>query len=87
MMCDGGKHYHVVAAVAQKLGLPATTECMKSLRLVGVPYVVAPYDADSQLAYIAKSGTIWVVWKVDRDYIFLVVPVDNIMENKAVPFQ
>jgi hypothetical protein len=46
MLCDGGKHYHVAAAVAQKLGLPATTECMKALRLVGVLYVVAPYDAD-----------------------------------------
>jgi 5'-3' exonuclease len=60
---------------------------MKALRLVGVPYVVAPYDAGSQLAYIAKSGTIWVVWKVDRDFIFPVVPVENIMQNKAVLFR
>ena len=59
---------------------------MKALRLVGVPYVVAPYDADSQFAYIAKSGTIWAVWKVDRDFIFRIVPVENIMENKAVLF-
>jgi hypothetical protein len=46
MLCDGGKHYHVAAAVAQKLGLPATTECMKALHLVRVPYVAAPYDVD-----------------------------------------
>jgi hypothetical protein len=40
MLCDGGKHYRVASAVAQTLGLPATTECMTALRLVGVPYCV-----------------------------------------------
>jgi hypothetical protein len=51
MLYNGGKPGLLVAAAALQLGWPTTTiEYRKALRLAGVPYVVVPYEADSQLA-------------------------------------
>jgi hypothetical protein len=62
MLYDSGKHYHVVATVAHKLGLPATIECLKALHLMGFPSVVDPYEASPHLADNAKNGTKWAVY-------------------------
>ncbi|KAF2170692.1 hypothetical protein M409DRAFT_19507 [Zasmidium cellare ATCC 36951] len=42
-------------------------ELIEELRRMDVPYVVAPYEADSQLAYLEKQGTINGVISEDSD--------------------
>ena len=42
-------------------------ELIEELKRLDVPYVVAPYEADSQLAYLEKQGTISGVLSEDSD--------------------
>lgn len=42
-------------------------ELIEELKRLDVPYVVAPYEADSQLAYLEKQGTINGVLSEDSD--------------------
>eukprot|EP00873_Tetraselmis_striata_P020827 jgi/Tetstr1/441091/TSEL_029359.t1 len=35
----------------------------------GIKYFIAPYEADSQLALLAKAGVVWAVATVDADFI------------------
>ncbi|KAJ3293341.1 Rad2 nuclease [Borealophlyctis nickersoniae] len=42
-------------------------EFIKALRSENVEYMVAPYEADSQLAYLAKSGVVAAVISEDSD--------------------
>ena len=50
-----------------------TDECIKvvisKLRMAGMPYVVAPYEADAQLAWLSEKGHIWAALTVDSDFI------------------
>lgn len=66
---DGAAPDALAKAAAQKLGWPATLACIDALRRAGVAYLVAPYEADSQLAYMASQGTIDSAWTVDSDFI------------------
>eukprot|EP00798_Chlamydomonas_sp_ICE-L_P004961 gene4961-34741_t len=48
------------------------TPCMakqliEALKAVGVSYVVAPYEADAQLAYLAINGHVWAILTEDSD--------------------
>ena len=54
---------------AVSLGWPAVKACLAELRKWGIPYVVAPYEADCQLAHLASSGLIWAAVTVDSDFI------------------
>jgi exonuclease-1 len=42
-------------------------EMIEELKAAGIPYVVAPYEADSQLAYLEQQGTIHGVLSEDSD--------------------
>jgi exonuclease-1 len=42
-------------------------ELIEELKVLNVPYVVAPYEADSQLAYLERQGTISGVLSEDSD--------------------
>eukprot|EP00624_Nannochloropsis_granulata_P006604 evm.model.NODE_49765_length_66778_cov_45.246429.11 len=44
-------------------------ELMKALRAAGVRYVVAPYEADAQLAYLSRKGVVDIVITEDSDTI------------------
>jgi len=54
---------------AVSLGWPAVQATISVLRKHGIPYLVAPYEADSQLALLAKGGHVWAVATVDSDFI------------------
>lgn len=41
----------------------------QALRHYGVAYVVAPYEADAQLAYLARTGVVELVISEDSDTI------------------
>jgi flap endonuclease-1 len=42
-------------------------DCKQLLNLMGLPVVQAPQEADSQCAYLAKSGIVWAVLTEDMD--------------------
>jgi exonuclease-1 len=42
-------------------------EMIEELKAAGIPYVVAPYEADSQLTYLEQQGTIQGVLSEDSD--------------------
>nr|POE48779.1 exodeoxyribonuclease 1 [Quercus suber] len=42
-------------------------ELIEELKLLGVPYIVAPYEADSQLVYLEKQGIISGIVSEDSD--------------------
>ena len=54
---------------AIKLGWPAVKAVVAELRKLGLPYIIAPYEADAQLALLANSGAVWAVATVDADFI------------------
>ena len=41
--------------------------CVQALKQAGIPYVVAPYEADAQMAYMARSGIVDLVITEDSD--------------------
>jgi exonuclease-1 len=40
---------------------------MQALKSEGVSFVVAPYEADAQMAYLARSGQVQLVVTEDSD--------------------
>ena len=60
---------------------PMQLETIKELRKCGFSYVVAPYEADPQLAYMARRGVVDVVLTVDSDLIALGTPVTVLNVN------
>lgn len=48
---------------------PATTAGagLQELKVQGVAFLVAPYEADAQMAYLARSGTVQLVVTEDSD--------------------
>ena len=42
---------------------------IRKLRSAGIPYLVSPYEADAQLAYLSKHGIVDVVIAEDSDLI------------------
>jgi 5'-3' exonuclease len=51
------------------LGWPAVHATISVLRKHGIPNLVAPYEADSQLALLAKACHVWAVATVDAYFI------------------
>lgn len=39
----------------------------QALKEVGVSFIVAPYEADAQMAYLALHGDVWAVVTEDSD--------------------
>eukprot|EP00873_Tetraselmis_striata_P035158 jgi/Tetstr1/455422/TSEL_042254.t1 len=54
---------------AISLGWSAVAAVVRLLRQHGIKYFIAPYEADSQLALLAKAGVVWAVATVDADFI------------------
>jgi exonuclease-1 len=52
-----------------RLGFATVHAVVCQLRLIGVQYIIAPYEADAQLAYLACKGLIWAASTVDSDFI------------------
>ncbi|KIY72069.1 PIN domain-like protein [Cylindrobasidium torrendii FP15055 ss-10] len=42
-------------------------QCIKALKAQGVQYVVAPYEADAQLAYLERTGAVDAILTIDSD--------------------
>ena len=51
------------------LGWPAVKAVISRLREQGIPYVIAPYEVDSQLAMLSKIGAVCAVATIDADFI------------------
>ena len=51
------------------LGWPAVEAVIGLLRQYGIPYIVAPYEADVQLALLCEESMVWGVTTVDSDFI------------------
>ena len=54
---------------AVSLGWAAVEAVITLLRQHGIPYIVAPYEADAQLALLSRQGLIWAAATVDSDFI------------------
>ncbi|EJD51765.1 PIN domain-like protein [Auricularia subglabra TFB-10046 SS5] len=61
------------SAVAYKASVVVTTQMVtqtiKILRAAGIPYLVAPYEADAQLAFLDRVGLIDAVYSEDSDLV------------------
>ena len=54
---------------ATKITSVAVRAVVSKLREKGFPYVVAPYEADAQLAWLSQEGHIWAALTVDTDLV------------------
>ena len=50
-------------------------ECKKLLRLMGVPYLVAPTEAEAQCAVLARAGKVYAAASEDMDTLTFNAPV------------
>lgn len=59
-------------------------QCMDLLTLMGIPYIIAPEEADSQCAYLAKMGLVDAVMTEDMDILTFGSPkiVRNLTSHK-----
>jgi flap endonuclease-1 len=60
-------------------------QCKELLEMMGVPYIVAPEEADSQCAYLAKTGLVDAVFTEDMDILTFGAPkiVRNLTSHKV----
>ena len=56
-------------AAAAKLTDEAVREVISELSEHGIAHVVAPYEADAQLAWMSDQGLIWAAATVDSDFV------------------
>ena len=50
-------------------------ECRRLLRLMGVPYIVAPTEAEAQCAELARAGKVFAAASEDMDTLTFAAPV------------
>lgn len=64
-------------------------ECQELLRLMGIPYIEAPEEADSQLAYLCKENLVYAVLTEDMDILTFGSPriIRNLTNNKKIPIE
>jgi flap endonuclease-1 len=64
-------------------------QCRELLLLMGIPYVDAPEEADSQLSYLCKNNMVYAVLTEDMDILTFGSPsiIRNISSNKKIPIQ
>ncbi|PMD42745.1 flap endonuclease-like protein 1 [Hyaloscypha variabilis F] len=51
------------------------TECQRLLKLMGVPYIIAPTEAEAQCAVLAKAGKVYAAASEDMDTLCFDSPV------------
>lgn len=50
-------------------------ECQKLLKIMGIPYIVAPSEAEAQCAALAKAGKVYAAGSEDMDTLTFGTPV------------
>lgn len=66
-----------------------TDQCRELLELMGVPYIDAPQEADSQLSYLCKSNMVYAVLTEDMDILTFGSPriIRNLTSSKKIPLE
>ena len=64
-------------------------QCRELLNAMGIPYVDAPEEADSQLSYLCKSNKVYAVLTEDMDILTFGSPriIRNLTTNKKQPLE
>lgn len=64
-------------------------QCRELLQLMGIPYIDAPEEADSQLAYLCKNNMVYAVLTEDMDILTFGSPriIRNLTSSKKIPFE
>jgi len=64
-------------------------QCRELLRLMGIPYVDAPEEADSELAYLCRENMVYAVLTEDMDILTFGSPriIRNLSSNKKPPIE
>jgi flap endonuclease-1 len=64
-------------------------QCRELLKLMGIPYINAPEEADSQLSYLCKSNMVYAVLTEDMDILTFGSPIiiRNLISNKKQPIE
>jgi flap endonuclease-1 len=64
-------------------------QCRELLNLMGIPYVNAPEEADSQLSYLCKSNLVYAVLTEDMDILTFGSPriIRNLSSSKKTPIE
>ena len=71
------------------IGKKELDECRELLELMGIPYINAPEEADSQCAYLAKNGFVDAVYSDDMDILTFGSPIiiKNLISLKNKPIE
>lgn len=67
--------------------LMAVWLCFQELKVHGVQFVVAPYEADAQMAYLARKGDVQLIVTEDSDLLAYGCPrwvTSNLMLQSSV---
>ena len=64
-------------------------ECKLLLELMGIPFIDAKEEADSQLSYLCKSNLVYAVLTEDMDILTFGSPkiIRNLLSYKKLPFE
>lgn len=64
-------------------------QCKELLSLMGIPYIIASEEADSELSYLCKTNKVYAVLTEDMDILTFGSPriIRNLISNKNVPFE
>ena len=64
-------------------------QCRELLKLMGIPYVDAPEEADSELAYLCRENMVYAVLTEDMDILTFGSPkiIRNLSSNKKPPIE
>jgi flap endonuclease-1 len=64
-------------------------QCRELLNLMGIPYIDAPEEADSQLSYLCKENIVYAVLTEDMDILTFGSPriIRNLTSNKKIPVE
>lgn len=71
------------------IGRKELNECRELLDMMGIPYINAPEEADSQCAYLAKEGFVDAVYSDDMDILTFGSPIiiKNLISLKNKPIE
>lgn len=64
-------------------------QCRELLRIMGIPYVDAPEEADSELSYLCRENMVYAVLTEDMDILTFGSPriIRNLFSNKKNPIE
>lgn len=64
-------------------------QCRELLTIMGIPYIDAPEEADSELSYLCKDNLVYAILTEDMDILTFGSPriIRNLISNKKIPFE